>query len=162
MTMERVRAIFSELGLAKVGSYIQSGNIFFDTDQTDRAVLTETIERSLEQALGYAVPVFLRSVAEIEQTLALDPFRRLTTTEDMRLCIVFTKQAVPTNLGLPLQSPKQDMTIIQTAAYEAFVVWHVINGRPPVSFSFMDKLLGKQNTTRFFHTTEKILAAAGK
>ncbi|HEV2405968.1 MAG TPA: DUF1697 domain-containing protein, partial [Ktedonobacterales bacterium] len=59
--MERLRALFAELGLSNVRTYIQSGNVFFDTEQTDRVALTASIEEHLRAALGYAVPVFLRT-----------------------------------------------------------------------------------------------------
>ncbi len=158
--MEWLRELFTELGFTDVRSYIQSGNVFFESTETDRALLTHTIEQHLQNALGYDVPVFLRTIAEFEQILALDPFKNLDVTPDMRLCIVFTSAIIPTNLTLPLYSPKNDMAIIQTTEHEAFVVWYIINGRPPATLNF--KALGNRTTTRFFHTAAKILQAAKK
>jgi uncharacterized protein (DUF1697 family) len=158
--MERLRELFTELGFTRVRTYIQSGNVFFETAQADREILTQTIEQHLRQALGYEVPVFLRTIPELEQTIALNPFQRLNVTPDMRLCVVFTSDALPKTLVLPLRSPKNDMEIIHTTDYEAFVVWYLINGRPPAGTGF--KILGDRTTTRFFHTTAKILQAAKK
>lgn len=158
--MERLRELFMELGLTDVRTYIQSGNVFFETAQTDRETLTQTIERQLHQALGYDVPVFLRTLPELEQIMALNPFQHLNVTEDMRLCVVFTDQMIANTLALPLRSPKNNMEIIATADREAFVVWYIINGRPPAAYNF--KVLSNRNTTRFFHTTAKILQAAKK
>src|SRR5579872_787535 len=58
--MERLRQLFTELGLAHVRTYIQSGNVFFETTDSDRARVTGTIEEHLHKVLGYEVPVFLR------------------------------------------------------------------------------------------------------
>lgn len=158
--MERLRALFAELGFANVRTYIQSGNVFFETSQDDRAALIQTIEQHLRAALGYAVPVCLRTVPELEHILALDPFKDRDVTPDMRLCIAFASHLIPRDLALPLWSPKRDMEIIHTTDYDAFVIWHIINGRPPASQGFPDKPLGGNVTTRFFHTTAKILQAA--
>jgi uncharacterized protein (DUF1697 family) len=158
--MERLRELFTELGFTRVRTYIQSGNVFFETEQTDRATLTQTIERHLHEALGYQVPVFLRTIPELEQILALDPFKHLDVTPDMRLCVVFTSEMIPNTLALPLHSPKNDMAIIHTTEREAFMVWYIINGRPPAAYVF--KALGDRTTTRFFHTAAKILQAAKK
>jgi Uncharacterized protein conserved in bacteria len=158
--MERLRELFTELGFTHVRSYIQSGNVFFETAQTDRATLTQTIEHHLHQALGYKVPVFLRTIPELEWIVASDPFQHLSVTPDMRLCVVFTSEKIPDTLVLPLRSPKNDMEIVHTTDHEAFIVWYIINGRPPAAQGF--KALGDRTTTRFFHTTAKILQAAKK
>lgn len=160
VTMEVLRVLFTGLGLANVRTYIQSGNVFFETEEPDRAQLTARIEQHLEQALGYSVPVFLRSVAELEQVLALNPFRHLTVTGDMRLCLMLLAEPAPAGLTLPVVSPKADLEIVHLTAREAFVVWHIIGGRPPASMAFLNKTLGRRTTTRFFHTAAKIPEAA--
>ncbi|RTQ52336.1 DUF1697 domain-containing protein [Hymenobacter gummosus] len=162
VTMERLRALFTELGLRHVRSYIQSGNIFFEAPETeDRAALTRRIEEHLRQALGYEVPAFLRTVPEFEQLLALNPFAPLTLTDNMRLCVMLLTDAAPTDLALPLRSPKQDYELLHvTPSREAFVIWHLLDGRVSSSTAFLDKLLGKRTTTRFYPTALKILAAA--
>lgn len=157
--MDELRRLFAELDLANVRTYIQSGNVFFASDQADRGALTEMIERHLGTALGYAVPVFLRTIPELEQIVAADPFRHLAVTPDMRLCVMFTATAIPGGLALPLYSPKRDMEVIHTTEREAYVIWRLTDGRPPAAYGFED-ILGKKTTTRFFHTTAKILAAA--
>lgn len=163
--MEYLRGLFRELGFTNVRSYIQTGNVFFETSQDDRATLTAMIEGHLRQALGYNVPIFLRTVHELEQILALDPFKHLEVTPDMRLCVVFLSEAPPDDLVLPLRAPKNDVEIVRVTASEAFTVWYLVNGRPPSSSSdtFVARALGgKKATTRFFHTAAKILAAAQK
>ncbi|MEO6891289.1 MAG: DUF1697 domain-containing protein, partial [Ktedonobacteraceae bacterium] len=102
--MEYLRELFTELGFTQVRSYIQSGNVFFETEQADRETVAHALEQHLHQALGYEVPVFLRTIPELEQVMALDPFQHLTVTPDMRLCVVFTDEPIPKTLALPLRS----------------------------------------------------------
>ncbi len=158
--MERLRALFAELGYANVRTYIQTGNVFFETAEADREALTSAIAAHLRQALGYAVPTCLRTVAELERTLAHDPFKDLTVTDDMRLNIVFAAGPIPPTLDLPLWSAKRGMQIVATTAMEAFVVWYLIDGRAPAEQGFLEKALGGPVTSRFLHTTAKILQAA--
>lgn len=157
--MDALRKHFEQLELGNVRTYIQSGNVFFEAEENDRATLTEMIESHLHAALGYDVPVCLRTISELEQVIAADPFRGLTVTSDMRLAIMFTNADIPRDLTLPLRSPKGGMEIVATTEHEAFVVWYIKDGRPPAAYEFKD-VLGKKTTTRFFHTTAKILAAA--
>lgn len=158
--MERLRQLFAELGFANVRTYIKSGNVFFEAPEGDRAALSWRIEEHLRQALGYEVPVFLRTAAELEAILALDPFKDRDVTRDMRLCVTFTAKPIPGDLPLPWRSPKGDMEIVRATDHEAFVVWYLVDGRPPSSLTPLEKALGSPTTTRFFHTTAQILAAA--
>lgn len=158
--MEELRRLFQELGLENVRTYIQSGNIFFNTRDPDPAALTRKIERHLEKTLGFEAAVFLRTIPEFESILAADPFKKLRVTPDMRLCVVLTAEPIRNDLALPLFSPKKDMQILQTTEREAYVVWYIRNGRPPSSQGFLDAAIGKRTTTRFFHTAAKILKAA--
>jgi uncharacterized protein (DUF1697 family) len=158
--MEDLRSLFEDLGLEKVRTYIQSGNVFFGTRDSNPAVLTRRIERHLEQSLGFAVPVFLRTIPEFESILALAPFKGMNVTPDMRLCVVLTAEPIRNDLDPPLFSPKKDLKIVKTADHEAYIVWYLKNGRPPSSQGFLDAAIGKKTTTRFFHTAGKILKAA--
>lgn len=160
--MDRLRELFAELGFTGVRTYIQSGNVFFDTAEDDRAALRSRIEEHLRQALGYAVPTILRTIPELEQVVARDPFKGRTVTPDMRLCVAFAATPVPRELALPLWSPKRDMELVDVTPGEAYVIWYIINGRPPTAQHFVDKTLSGPVTTRFFHTTAKILEAAKK
>jgi uncharacterized protein (DUF1697 family) len=157
--MDVLRQLFADLGFANVRTYIQSGNVFFASEQADRGALAERIEDHLRASLGYEVPVCLRTVAELEQVIAADPFKGLTVTPDMRLAVMFTNADISRDLALPLRSPKGGLEIIATTQHEAFVVWYLKDGRPPAAYEFKEAL-GKKTTTRFFHTTAKILTAA--
>ncbi|MFJ1702177.1 DUF1697 domain-containing protein [Kitasatospora sp. NPDC088346] len=161
--MERLRELFAELGLERVRSYIQSGNVFFDTARTDRAALTRRIEQHLETALGYPVPTMLRTVEEVEELVAAEPFAGVEVTPELRLCVVFLSEPLPDGLEFPVHSPKGDWDILGADPGAAYVVVHLRNGRLGTNpaTAFPPNYTG-QGTSRFFHTTAKIVAAARK
>lgn len=160
VTMERLRDHFAELGFTGVRSYIQSGNVFFETPDADEAALRRRIEEHLREALGYAVPTCLRTVGEFEDVAASDAFRDVEATPDVRLCVVFAADPLPRALALPLRSPKGDMEILRVTGRDAFVTWHIAGGRVPAFQTFLPRTLGVEVTTRFFGTVAKILEAA--
>lgn len=63
--MEPLRQLFTELGLNIVRSYISSGNIFFETEETDRQLLTGKVEPHLQNSLGYEIPVILLRIKKL-------------------------------------------------------------------------------------------------
>ncbi len=71
---EELQAEFEALGFAAVACFRASGNVVFASDGDDEIELTELIEAGLGEALGYAVPVFLRGERELGEIAAHEPF----------------------------------------------------------------------------------------
>jgi len=70
-----LRARFEELGFEDVSTFRASGNVVFATAAAEPPTETAVrIEAGLAAALGYAVPVFLRSESEIQAMAAHRPF----------------------------------------------------------------------------------------
>jgi uncharacterized protein (DUF1697 family) len=63
--MERLRTLFAELGFAKVETFIASGNVIFEAQAEDPAMLERQIEQHLRLSLGYDVATFIRSASEL-------------------------------------------------------------------------------------------------
>lgn len=68
-------AEFEQLGFERVATFRASGNVIFDLAKREsRAALAERIEAGLLDGLGYDVPVYLRSAAEVAAIAAQEPF----------------------------------------------------------------------------------------
>jgi uncharacterized protein (DUF1697 family) len=73
---DELRAEFEQLGLADVATFRASGNVIFAFDRGAREkALTRAIEAGLGEALGYGVPVYLRSCEEVAAIAAREPFQ---------------------------------------------------------------------------------------
>jgi uncharacterized protein (DUF1697 family) len=71
--MDRLRALFEELGFDNVKTFIASGNVLFDSAARNRSTLETKIERHLEKALGYQVATFVRTLAELKPVVDFRP-----------------------------------------------------------------------------------------
>lgn len=81
LTNDDLRARFVDMGFADVATFRASGNVAFTADGSEvgqRAVqnLRERIEMGLADALGYAVPTFIRDAAAVRAIAAATPFDR--------------------------------------------------------------------------------------
>lgn len=65
---------FEGLGFEEVSTYRASGNVIFESDRRAEGELVAEIEEGLEEALGYAVPTFIRSASQLHGIAAFDPF----------------------------------------------------------------------------------------
>ncbi|MDQ2630805.1 MAG: DUF1697 domain-containing protein [Actinomycetota bacterium] len=72
---EELRRHFEEIGFEEVATFRASGNVIFATARREaEGKLAQRVEDELGERLGYEVPVFLRSVAEVAAIAAREPF----------------------------------------------------------------------------------------
>ncbi len=68
-------AHFEAIGFEEVATFRASGNVIFSTAKREaEAKLANRVEAELDERLGYDVPVFLRSAAELAAVAAHEPF----------------------------------------------------------------------------------------
>lgn len=90
--MADLRAEMTALGYADVQTYIQSGNVLFDSDETEAAVHERQIEDRIRQAFGLQVPVMVRTADEFVTIVMAEPFGVATQHPDATVYIGFLQQ----------------------------------------------------------------------
>lgn len=68
--MAELRALFEALGHRDVRTFIQSGNVVFGAGSVD----AEALGAAVSERFGFAIPVVVRSAAEMEAILAACPW----------------------------------------------------------------------------------------
>ena len=107
--MEALRAIFEDLGFAKVETFIASGNVIFDTRSRDLAALERKIEMALEQALGYQVTTFIRSVEDVARIARYQPFAPEATAAAKSVNVGLLKKPLPRAVRSAVEALKTDI-----------------------------------------------------
>jgi len=87
--MEQLKKIFEELKLKNVKTFIQSGNVIFETTEKDKDILIAKIEKKLKASLGYEVLVMLRTDKELANIANNNPFKNEVLDKDTRVYIAF-------------------------------------------------------------------------
>jgi uncharacterized protein (DUF1697 family) len=72
--MDRLRSLFEELRFSEVETFIASGNVIFTAASRSPKALEGRIGGCLEERLGYAMPTFLRTPAELAEVSRHMPF----------------------------------------------------------------------------------------
>src|SRR3954453_13144551 len=73
LKMAELKALFDSLRLRDAKTYLQSGNVVFASDETDRAVLTRHIEDRIRKKSGLEVKIILRTAADLRNVIAANP-----------------------------------------------------------------------------------------
>jgi uncharacterized protein (DUF1697 family) len=152
--MDRLRALFEEMGFEDVETFIASGNVIFQAKRKDAGALEKKIEAHLEKALGYAVGTFLRTPAEVAAIAAHEPFPRLEA-EPKGVYVLFLKHE-PAAEGMEklmaLRSDAEDFHVHGREAYWASLVGQ---GQSKITGAMLERALGP-STNRNVTTVRKL------
>lgn len=74
VAMADLRQLAESLGHTEVATYIQSGNMVFDSPQRDTGALADQLEQEIAGRLAVKPVVVVLSRAELEQVIADNPF----------------------------------------------------------------------------------------
>src|SRR4030095_9446545 len=85
--MDALRKTFEDIGFKNVRTYIQSGNVIFETRKIKPESLRKKIETGLEKQFGYDVTVVIRTVDELEQVIKNYPFDKIKNPESLRVYV---------------------------------------------------------------------------
>lgn len=157
---ETLKKEFTFLGLQKVSTFKQSGNVVFETSDEKEEEVRIRIERRLKEILGYEVPVFLRTIPQLKAIIDSEPFKR-QIQEGSSCLVTFLPAAVTAfPLSLPQKIPKSTAQIIAANATEVFSVTHG-GGEGALPNQFLEKILKVKATTRNLNVIGEIVEKLG-
>jgi uncharacterized protein (DUF1697 family) len=159
LSMERLRGLCSKLGLKQVRTYVQSGNLVFEADES-AAHWSDVLERALAGKSRVPISVLVRTGAEMAQVIERNPFAREKGIDPARLHVTFLKRAPakPALAGLSAIEAGSDR--LSPAGREIYL--HCPNGygRSKLSNNVLERVLGVAATTRNWRTVATLAEMA--
>lgn len=148
--------MLAALGLRNVETFIASGNVVFDAAGKS-ASLERRIEERLERELGFAVPTFLRTTAEVAAVAAHKPFRGLgAVPPGAMLQVGFLKAPLGDGTHAALMAFRDDIHDFHVRGREVY--WHA-RERPAIlriTGPKLDRALGGPATFRNITTVRRL------
>jgi len=74
LPMRELVELLADLGLQNIKTYIQSGNVIFETAESVSAQLAQRIRQSVEERRGFAPEVLLMKAADLENAISANPY----------------------------------------------------------------------------------------
>lgn len=90
--MEALRKAFTSAGFKDVTTYIQSGNIFFESGESKVSLIIAKVEKLIEKEFGIKVSVVVKSQKEIEKIIVSLP--KLFTSDDHKHNVAFLRDEI--------------------------------------------------------------------
>ena len=144
LPMAELKAACEAAGLTEVRTFLQSGNVIFRSTRKDPAPL-------IEKALDLDVKVIVRTIDELRDVIARNPFEDEAKTDPGHLIVMFLEREPKAKLEWPGRE------VIKPAGRELFIYYPDGQGRSKLTNAFIEKKLGMRGTARNWNTVTKLL-----
>jgi uncharacterized protein (DUF1697 family) len=154
--MVELRDLYESLNLVDVETYLQSGNVVFDSTEGDASKLAELIEAQIEKAFGYAVPVFIRDADDFQRIIEGNPFLKKRNEDPTKLYVTFLYRSPSESRLNNLAIPNGEAAEFSIGDKEISLFCPNGYGRTKLSKSFFERKLGVPATTRNWKTVNAL------
>ena len=151
--MSDLKKMFESFQLKNVQTYIQTGNVIFESEEEDSSTLEEQIERQLEKASGKRIRLFVRTIREVLAIARDCPF----SPQDGQVVHVAILERKPERKNIEalisLCSEADDFAVDGKQAYNL----RRDRERSVFSNNFIERVLSVSATTRNLTTIKKLV-----
>jgi uncharacterized protein (DUF1697 family) len=160
--MDALKALCVALKLKDPQTYVQSGNVIFGSIEKDLVKLSKRIQDALEKAHGFRPGVVMRTMAELQEVVARNPFAKRSGIEPGKLLVNFLagdpgKDA--REKALAIKIGPEEMHIV---GREAYIYFPNGQGRSKFPWPAIERALGTTGTGRNWNSVTKMLEMAEK
>lgn len=152
--MADLKSLCMDLGLRHITTYIQSGNLIFDSEKTSPE-LEALLEGAIEEHFGFAVPVIVRNATELRDSVKSNPF--YDKDIDIRqLHLTFLKEKPTQKCIERLLSDDYSPEKLHLNQKDIFILCSGKYHQSKLTNNFFEKKLQIEATTRNWKTVLKL------
>jgi uncharacterized protein (DUF1697 family) len=155
LKMDRLRELWSSLGFKNVRTYIQSGNIIFESNDPPAKWLPK-IENKLIGETRLPVHVIVRTPGELKKAIAANPFLKQDGIDRSKLHVTFLDRAAGKDALKNLANLPPGPDELRVIGKEAYLHCPDGYGRTKLHNAAIEKLLVAKATTRNWNTVNKL------
>jgi uncharacterized protein (DUF1697 family) len=161
VAMDELRRLFTAAGLKDVETFIASGNVIFSSRAARLPALEEKIAGRLERALGYPVPTFIRTEAEVAAIAASTPFPDRRMRSAKTFCVGFLAQPLGAAAIRTLMALRSDDDEFHVQGREVFWLSQKKQSESAFSNAVFERTVKVPSTFRGMNTVIRLVAKYG-
>ncbi|WP_375562477.1 DUF1697 domain-containing protein [Bernardetia sp. OM2101] len=161
--MKDLKELYQNLGFLNIETYIQSGNVVFDSEfnsDLDRSEISTKIEKAIFEKYNFEVPVIIRTKEELINIQSSNPF--IKNEEDKKelinnLHLTFLEH-IPTTENIEKTKEIESKTTdkFEITENNVFIFCEGKYHTSKLTNNFFEKKLKTKATTRNWKTIEKL------
>ncbi len=157
MKMETLKTTLEAIGYQNVETYIQSGNVFVDSEEENPASVGFKMKHEIFKAFGHEVPVVVIAKADLENCLKNNPFLKDKEVDTKKLYVAFLSNTlrIESINELKISQFKPDEAVID--GNKIFIKYAVGAGKTRLDQKYIEKKLNLTATIRNWNTVTHLL-----
>jgi uncharacterized protein (DUF1697 family) len=155
--MEDLRRLLTAAGFQNVATYIQSGNVFVDSEEKAKAKVGAQIKEIIKSAYGWDVGILMLDLPYLKRTVANNPFLKEQDVDLKQVYVAFlSDKPTADNLEKFNQFDIQnDIAILEGDVM--YLKYFNGAGNTKLSNALIENKLKVVSTSRNWNTTTKLL-----
>ncbi len=157
MKMETLKSTLEAIGFQNVQTYIQSGNVFVDSDEESASKVGFVIKQEIFKNFGHEVPVVVINKEDLELCFKNNPFLREKSVDEKKLYVAFLSNTLRSESinDLKISQFKPDEAAID--GNRIFIKYAVGAGKTRLDQKYIEKKLNLTATIRNWNTVTQLL-----
>lgn len=153
--MADLRDVCAEIGCLDVKSYIQSGNLVFDSP-LEKQEIERLVEAAIKSRFGLEIPAIVRSATQWSEYLGNNPFPAESKKEPNLVMLALSKSKPAAGAAGGLRSRASQDEKIEQIGDAVWVYFRGGSARSKLSPLVLNRLVGSPVTTRNWRTVQKL------
>ncbi len=159
--MSELKIAFEQLGHTNVLTYINSGNVIFESDESDSKKLTQELEKVLTKTFNFSARLLVLSHSQMKRILSEVPIE-WNTDKDIRCYVTFVMADLTTTKAAQEVEVREGIDMLKVGTH----VLYMTTKMSGLTKSKFTKIIGKKifqdMTMRNYNTTQKLFALMEK
>lgn len=155
-SMPELKKTFENAGFTNVKTVLGSGNVVFNAREKTSSAIERKAEAQMQKDLGRIFFTIVRSNDELAHLLSIDPFASYKIPAAAKKVVTFLRDDPADFPNLPVE---KDGAVIAGAHGSHIFAHYIAHPKGPTFMVLIEKLFGKQVTTRTWETVRKCAAA---
>ncbi|TMI49450.1 DUF1697 domain-containing protein [Candidatus Bathyarchaeota archaeon] len=157
-----MRELCTGLGFRNVETYVQSGNIVFQTQTENPAAVSKRIGETIHHSFGFDTPVIIRDWEQMRNVITNNPFLREKDIDLSKLHVTFLSETAQKDSLKNLEALSPGPDRFYAAAHEIYLYCPGGYGRTKLSNNAVEKALSVRATTRNWKTANTLFEMVSK
>jgi uncharacterized protein (DUF1697 family) len=160
--MDALRKLYETLGFKNVRTYIQSGNVIFESKPAKHAELEKKIAQKIRADFGFEVPVLVRTHDEMEAVIQNNPFLKKRNEDPAKLHVTFLSAAPNAAIIADIQKGSWASDQFSVRDTHVYLFCPDGYGNTKLHTNFFESKLKLTATTRNWKTILELTRMAGE
>lgn len=155
--MDVLKTLLENMGYQNVRTYIQSGNVFIDSEEEHGASVGFAIKQEIFKQLGLDVPIVVISKEDLESCFKNNPFLKEKDCDTKKLYVAFISKELNSSAinDLKISQFKPDEATVDLS--RIYIKYAVGAGKTRLDQKYIEKKLNVVATIRNWNTVTKLL-----